>query len=399
MALEVVAKECVEDQDLEAGLALKAEIFFRTTLEDWKRGEPRTASIAFLGDAVVGFIPLALRPFKLAPGVVISTAFEHCVGTRKEYRGMGIGTAMIEAARGFLEGRAHALCVYRGHERSAAYNFYAKTGHHDLHYVRRLRSAGRSFGPQEGVELTRGLPPVPDLGSRMLAVYESAHSRYGGYPVRAESSWKKADNRGYWNFWASENGRLLGHLLTRERNDIPLTDGKPGKPILMVMEMAASDQDGEVARRLLKAAIHAAAENGLAGVVAPICDCGPFVDAYLDVEMQPGPRNNIVMALPLDVEGIVHGAWKSRFDPDLEVKVWTPRREFFLTTSERPSRASVLLEMKDDTLVKWVMGRLDLRARIREGSVTAVGANERIISALADALPFTPWVFHHLDYI
>jgi hypothetical protein len=55
--------------------------------------------------------------------------------------------------------------------------------------------------------------------------------------------------------------------------------------------------------------------------------------------------------------------------------------------------------MKEEALVRWVLGRLDFRARMREGTITATGANDRIVDALADAMPFTPWVYHHLDYI
>ena len=32
-------------------------------------------------------------------------------------------------------------------------------------------------------------------------------------------------------------------------------------------------------------------------------------------------------------------------------------------------------------------GRLDFRARIREGSITLVGGNKRIVDAMAEAIP------------
>ncbi|MDP6776457.1 MAG: GNAT family N-acetyltransferase [Candidatus Latescibacteria bacterium] len=399
MALEVTARECLGDADLVAGLQLKNEIFFHTTPEQWKQGEPKTASIAYSGSEVVGFIPLALRPFRLAPGVIIDTAFEHCVGTKEACRGTGVGTKMIEAAREFLRGRVHALCVYRGHERSRPYNFYAKVGHHDLHYIRRYHTEGGGWGPQEGIEVTRGFPAIPELGHRMIEVYEDAYARYGGYPVKTFRSWEKADNEGYVNFWAFDGDRLLGYLLTRVIGYIPFGGGDPRGKNLNVMEMAVRNCDGDIARKLLKAAIHTAGESGMAGVFAPICDRGPFIDAYLDLGMRPSPRANMVMSLPLDIEGIVCDAWRARFDPDLEIQVWTPEHELSLTRSEASGRTSVLLEMKEEALVRWVLGRLDFRARMREGTITATGANDRIVDALADAMPFTPWVYHHLDYI
>ena len=137
----------------------------------------------------------------------------------------------------------------------------------------------------------------------------------------------------------------------------------------------------------------------MAGVFAPICDRGPFISAYLDLGMEPSPRANMVMALPLDIEGIVHGAWESKFDPALEIQVWTPERELYLTRSQASDRVPVLLEMKEEALVRWVMGRLDFRARVREGTITATGINDRIVDSLARTMPLTPWVYHHLDYI
>ncbi len=55
--------------------------------------------------------------------------------------------------------------------------------------------------------------------------------------------------------------------------------------------------------------------------------------------------------------------------------------------------------MKEDALARLLFCRLDLRAAVAEESVTAPGATDAEVRAVAAALPFTPWVYHYLDQI
>ncbi|MYB77656.1 MAG: GNAT family N-acetyltransferase, partial [Chloroflexi bacterium] len=127
----------MQPDDVFSALALRNEVFSDALVsqEDWERDE-MLASIAVLEGEVVGAIPLVLRETVIAPGVTITAAFENSVGTREELRSQGIGRGMIAQAREFLPGRADALFVYRGNERSDGYRFYATTNHYDLLYSR-----------------------------------------------------------------------------------------------------------------------------------------------------------------------------------------------------------------------------------------------------------------------
>ncbi len=92
--------------------------------------------------------------------------------------------------------------------------------------------------------------------------------------------------------------------------------------------------------------------------------------------------------------------WKDRFDlPGVEVTIWTPQEDFCLLRLKGDTVKKVTCEMKEETLVRWIMGRLDFRARIREGSITLVGGNKRIVDAMAEAIPFVHWVYHDIDNI
>ena len=134
----LVCREMIWPDEIEAMLSIRNAIFPPISAEDWRRYRSDTASMAFLDGIPIGAIPLDQRRFQIAPGVVIDTAFEHAVGTRADFRSRGIGTAMIEAAAAFLHERAEALMVYRGAERSPGYRFYERSGHRDLIYMRTL---------------------------------------------------------------------------------------------------------------------------------------------------------------------------------------------------------------------------------------------------------------------
>jgi hypothetical protein len=54
--------------------------------------------------------------------------------------------------------------------------------------------------------------------------------------------------------------------------------------------------------------------------------------------------------------------------------------------------------MKESTLTRLLFSRLDLQAAVADERVTAMGAGEAEIQAVAGALPYTPWAYHYLDY-
>ncbi|MEN6302320.1 MAG: GNAT family N-acetyltransferase, partial [Armatimonadia bacterium] len=174
-------------------LTVRNAIFPPLSEEQWHRTEPAmTCSLAYMDGEPVGAIPLDQRDFQVAPGAVVTTAFENAVGTREDMRSKGIGAAMICAAKDFLADRCDMLMVYRGGERTNGYNFYVKSGHRDLIYLRTaLWQPGETSSP--GAVL-----PVEDLHNEEDAVYNAFHATYaayGGFPPRYPGYWRFALSR------------------------------------------------------------------------------------------------------------------------------------------------------------------------------------------------------------
>ena len=170
----LVCREC-RPEDTADVLEVRNPIFGPLSEENWDRYWPRmTAALAYLDGEPVGAIPLDQRDFVVAPQVSVPVAFENAVGVKEEYRGRGIGAAIIQAAREFMADRCDLLMVYRGAERTAGYRFYHKSGHRDLLYLAQVR-----WDPPSGLSRQAqrvDLEVLPNHQDEILRAYTSADS-------------------------------------------------------------------------------------------------------------------------------------------------------------------------------------------------------------------------------
>ncbi|MDE2929737.1 MAG: hypothetical protein OXQ27_02310 [Chloroflexota bacterium] len=390
----------MQPDDVFSALALRNEVFpdALVSQENWEKDE-MLASIAVLEGEVVGAIPLVLRETTIAPGVTITAAFENSVGTREELRSQGIGRGMIEKAREFLPGRADALFVYRGDERSDGYRFYATTNHYDLLYSRHY-----SYGSPE----TSYLPPGVTLAGkesiflnteRLEAIFNSTYGRFGGYPQRRGDYWQRAlDSSIYAEFPTDfsfvhiiQSDELLGYAICGMR-----TTRHNG--MANVLEMATLGADLSIAQRILTGVASVAGERKL-GVDIQISDADPFRPLFQANGFLSEPRGTIIMGQVIDVPSFFKKHWSERFGLyNTALEVTTPKDDYVLIDPET-RQSTLTLEMKEETLHRWLLGRLDLRARLAEGSVTAYGTNSPVIERVCDAIPCSPWAYHFIDWI
>ncbi len=390
----------MQPEDVFSALALRNEVFSEALVsqEDWER-DGMLASIAVLEGEVVGAIPLILRETTIAPGVTITAAFENSVGTREELRSQGIGRGMIAEARQFLAGRADALLVYRGDEQSDGYRFYATTDHYDLAYSRHYR-----YGSPE----TSYLPPGVTLAGkesiflnfeRLEAIFNSTYGRFGGFPARRGEYWQRALASSIYTEFPTEfsfvhiiqSDELLGYAICGVR-----TTRHNG--MADVLEMATLGADLSIAQRVLTGVASVAGERKL-GVDIQVTDADPFAPLFQSNGYLADPRGTIIMGQVIDVSEFFAKHWAPRFDlHNTALTVSTPQEEYLLIEPET-RQTTLNLEMKEETLHRWLLGRLDLRARLSDGSVTAYGANSQMVERVCDAIPFTPWAYHFIDWI
>jgi hypothetical protein len=112
-----------------------------------------------------------------------------------------------------------------------------------------------------------------------------------------------------------------------------------------------------------------------------------------------GLRTTMIMAQPIRPADV---AAKICRRPDLlkglKVDFWAPWADG--TLYEGPNaRVQVTLEGKDEAIYRLLSLRLDVRAAYQTEWLTVRGGTPDIVERIALAFPYTPWVYHHLDYV
>jgi len=380
----------------------------------WSRGDV-TAAVAIMDGEVVGTVPFVFRDFRLRPDAAVRVAWEYSVVVRKDLRDKGVGSRVMDAAKRFLHGRCAAVAVYRGDERSDGYRYYHRNGHQDLLYARVWARDGLTEAKGSVQVSTRGVLSctwrefLADE-AQFLDVFATAYGAFGGYPMRQVGFYANAVDTVQYNevpvelavFVARDgDGVLQGYAITGQERTNPVTH---------LLEIAARRNDQAVALRLLAAFCGLAAEKNTPARVAT-SDASPYVPALRMLGFEPSPRADdpmMIMAYPLDPEGLTSAVWRDSPRPRggespatdaLDVMAWTPQREVYLHRAKGPNGRRIVLEMKEHSLARLLFSRLDLLAAVRQETVTAIGASPADLEAVAQALPFTPWVYHYLDQI
>jgi len=391
----LVCREMRWPDEIPAMLSIRNAIFPPISHEDWLRYPSDTAAMAFLDGIPIGAIPLDQRRFQVAPGKVIDTAFEHAVGTRADFRSRGVGGAMIEAAAEFLRGRAEALMVYRGAERSAGYRFYEKSGHRDLVYMRTL---SRPPGAVQGADVAVGsredvLAAAPEL----LRVYQAAFADFGGFPPRDGGSWERALDDMIFTVIPQEiifvrypaAGELQAYVIASVRTGVRASEA------VTILEAAATSTDA--AREAIRGICAEGARRGWP-VNTIACVDSPYRMVMRELGFVEGTRHTMSMGQVIAPARLFE---KVCADTDaiaeLRINAWSPTHDW--TLWEGPdARREITVVGKELLLHRLLMRRLDVGAAVAGDLLTIRGEQADDRERLAAALPYCPWEYHTIDW-
>ena len=388
-----------DPDDIESFHALHDAVFPPVPFEEMRRWMARddvTAGVAIEAGRVVGEIPLHIRRFVLRPGVSVRVAFEHCVCVDESMRGRGVGTRIQDAIKQFMRDRVEVLTVYRGGERTPAYNHYDKNGLTDCCYVRSWTHAA----PGEVAEALGDLLPAEAILGRadeFAACFRSAYEHSGGYEDRLPGFYETAFTQleavelgsEYAALVIEGDGALSGHCI------LGLREGAP----VAIMELATRGRDRRLATRLLRGACAVAAERG-AGVTLPLHDRGTYTPVFEALGFEPEARGEMIMACPLDRERLANLVWTPQSElSDVRVRVWTPEEEFVAHEPGGDADREITVELKHHQAVRWLMCRLRLAPLVEQEIVTVRGARPGDVEALDRAVAFAPWEYQGIDHI
>jgi ribosomal protein S18 acetylase RimI-like enzyme len=405
-------------EDRESLVKLHNTAFPPVTLEYWQEWDKQdvTASVALIGDEVVGCVPFHIRDFVVRPGVTVRAAFEYSVCVRENLRSRGIGSRLMDCAAKFLRGRADVMMVYRGGELSRGYRYYERNHHYDVVYIRPWRWQIPVAKPRSPDFSWDQRMQAHDIGAmyrrepEVIEVFNSCHGQFGGYPLRRPGHYQMMSHNANWeevkHDWEflefTHSGRLMGYLLlgvrhigVRRRGDACVAHPEQWRAV----EWATRDGDLAIARTLLD---HAALIKG-APLSLHLAEHDPLRGAMVNRGVMPAERAEsslMIMAKTFDPERLGKAVWDPNIElPETEVRVWSPLREACIYTGPGKTKWRIVLEMKDDILTRLLLSRLDLNQACRQELVTVVGATDEHLELIAKALPFCPWIHQNIDYI
>jgi GNAT superfamily N-acetyltransferase len=393
IAARIEVRERRPDDDA-AALALRNAVFPPIGPDHW--ADSQSAAVAFLDGRLVGVIPFIIRPFVIAPGVVIRAAFANSVAVAEDLRDQGIGSRMMAAARRFLPAHADAMCVYTGREADGLqYRFYRRTGHHDLLYPHRMtRPAPAGEHALPSGAMVAASDEMPEREAELREVFADCFAGWGGFPARERGYWRRAlASRIFVEvpydafdlvLVRDGGGRLTAYAIagTRERETV-------------VLEGAARDADA--AASLLAAVDALATARGAERVAIHGHDLGaPLHDALLRAGFAACPRDDVLSGQVVAPETVYDRSLRAAGDGDRpSVEVWTPERALRLG----PGEPDLRLEMKEDELHRLLLRRFDLEVAVRAQRVTVRAGGWDQVRRLARVLAPAPWIYHHMDYI
>ncbi len=380
-------------------LSIRNAIFPPLTLEQWRQSEAtNTASMAYMGEEVVGAIPMDRRAFQVAPGAIINTVFEHAVGTREDMRSKGVGAGMINAAREFLRPEVDTLMVYRGAERSPGYRFYAKTGHVDLIYL--ADAIWEPCGCHAPDCAIGGIAEMDTDREQIFATFRDTYGQYGGFPARDDADyWQYAMSRQIFDVLPQETyyirtpaiGELEAYIIaglrTTRGDDYPVT-----------VQDAAYKGDAEAMHRCLST-LGMLAQQQKRKVNWLLSLEHPCREIAYDAGFSQAARHMMIMGQVINPQRqFVRVCADMGAVADLKIGVWTPTGDYILY--EGPdAKNEVVIEAKDWAMHRLLCRRLDFASAYRQELVTLRNGNADDAEAIGRALPYNVWAYAGLDYV
>ena len=125
----------------------------------------------------------------------------------------------------------------------------------------------------------------------------------------------------------------------------------------------------------------------------------PLYASALRAGVIPEPRRDVLVGQVLAPVALYERRREAALaGSGITVEVWTPARSLTLRQEDQGA-PTLSLEMKEETLHRLLLARVDLQAAVREQRVTVRAGDWDLLSRVAAILQPVPWVYHHLDYI
>lgn len=374
------------------------------TRDTWDQ-DVMTALVLAPADEPGPLMPLCQRTLAVAPGRTLragwisSNQFASRMSTRRQSR------ATVSEWPELLPD-LDALLVVRRDEPSLVGRWYAQAGFHSILSIRclYLDMDEPLVGPT-GLYHMRvcGLEELAHWQPHMLAVYHEVFGHYGGPVVRHAGFWQPALRRHFYQahyqfqvigLWqagtaGTADETLMGYAV------VGWSGWHSKRPRMDILELATRQWDTRVAEELIRTTCQLAWSKQVREVRAVVSVHDPY-RSYLARTGFEDRWGYVMQAKWLHPQRSLDALAGAEVLGDLSVQIDAPG-QVSLTLGRGTRR--VRLQGDEEGVTRLLLQRLEVAAAVREGTLLAVEATEADLARVAVALPWTPWVFHMLDYV
>jgi hypothetical protein len=390
------------------------------SVESWKQDRMTALVLGEMGAGATAVMPLSQRVIAVSPGRGLAAGW---VSSNQFASRMGLRRQTRESFREWAEllPELDALFVIRRDEASLAARWYAHTGFHDVLSIRCLYLDMEAPPQQAGTQARRYQVQVvnPATGAdgwdavrwqrEMLGVYQDVYAACGGAVARSENFWAPALAHHYYRqhyqfqivgLWGGEADArtLMGYAV------IGWSGWHSKRPRMDILELATRQWDTAAASELLRTTCQLAWSKGVHQVRAVISAHDPyrghltrsgFVDrwGYLMLAKWLHAQRyfeRLASAIPPEIGGLsvrLTAPGEVPLQLDVRAAAGGPTPTFNLQGDAR-------------TLTRFLLHRLDVSAALQDGTLfSSDPITPQAGARLSLAFPWTPWIFHMLDFI
>jgi hypothetical protein len=381
----------------------------RRTAESWKQ-DGMTALLLGPQGSPTAAMPMARRGVQVSPGRVLkagwisSNQFASRMGLRRQTRGTaGRWAELLPELDALLVVRREDSSVLNG-----AARWYSRAGFHDVLAVRCLY-LDMTEPPAGGAGANRYSMQVisPEhlasgggaWANQMAGVYRDVFGNYGGAVMRGAGFWQPAIThhfyREHYQFQviglfsgAGASEQLVGYAI------VGWSGWHSRRPRMDILELATRQWDTSIAQELIRTTCQLAWSKNVSQVRAVVSVHDPY-RPYLARVGFADMWGYVMAAKWLNpqryLDSIVSNAEAGAGEIEISVPGQVP-------VTFRGNGGGEVLRVKTDarTMTRLLLQRVEVSAAIQEGSLVSSAGEPARISM---AFPWTPWVFHMLDYI
>jgi hypothetical protein len=410
----------ISDEQLPAALSfLAAAGGTARTAETWRQ-DRMTALVLGERGGIEALMPMSRREIAVAPGRTASVGW---LSSNQFAAKMSMRRRTRETAPQWADllPELDALVAVRRDEGSLAARWYAHTGFQDVLSIRCLyldmdgAPLAQAGATRYTVRVASAMEAAP-WQTQMLAVYRDVYGTCGGAVVRHDQFWQPALAHHFYHahyqfqivgLWSGSGGGGGGDGATLMGYAVVGWSGWHSKrPRMDILELATRQWDTAVATELLRTTCQLAWSKGVHQVRAVISAHDPyrghlarsgFVDrwGYVLLAKWLHPQrylDRLAKTLPTEAQ-------------ELSVQLAVPGAMPLTLTGEKSAGGGGLrLQCDARVLTRLLLQRLEVGAALHGGAEGALFSSEGIVSTgdesrLGLAFPWTPWVFHMLDFI